>query len=546
MRRAYFASLVFTAACSSSPQSQPPTNPIEPTEPAVVVSAIPAPTVSGQALDPGRFVHVGAARPAAAMPGGYVRDFSWSRIGGAPARGTRLDEAAYAVHPRLGGAPFVPPSFDKAPQPRSAPVDWSFSFTQNTNVSPALYAASLTTPNNSNDRLYVYGGDATNARYIGALSSIYTTPALLWKVPVDSAVNGSSIAVSLDGQSVYAITGGIGTGTTTPAALWQISNVDQSFWQVTWGTATSQWTSPWVDYSNSLVYAADEQDHIVQVDFTGAMPSGYVYTMGFSRALHATPVVNGGQMVFANDGGDVGIYTATFGTLSGVYYCLSPNGNCTGTPLRSTQASDAFWSTAYIDATNDRLLIANNRTIWQIPSLSTIPGCSATNSCPTATGVSIPGSVVGNNSATFRSSVLIDPNSGTSVYYARNGRLGTCSYTAASGLSACGGGPSVLTLNAGADSSYPRSSPVQYEGNTDLFIGDGGGFMNRITTSGTFAVASSFRFNSGGVQTSSVNSTAVIDFAAPFSPGVSGSIYYGAATTSGTNPGVYIQLSQSF
>ena len=490
------------------------------------------------------------------------------------------------------------------PSPAAAPIDWNMLSVQTLNGTPAIYTVSQTTQDATNDRLYGYikgtvtSGATTlcgSCSLLAGYSNIYSTPSLVWYLQLDSTVNGSYTALDYTGKKVYAVTSGalpastkltakiIATDTIAPvsstagfptpgtlqiemeqmtytgsdlthftgltrgvnsttaashnnnravavpnngATLWFVDAANSAAWALRFGSGkTVQWSSPWVDFANNRVYVGDEQGDFLQADVSGAVPSGNLWSFGTGSAIHSTPLVYNGILYVGDDGGHFRVVNV--GTGSGTPTVLNNWAFGAG-------AKNQLWATPYLDVTNGRMIIPQDNGYW---TLNNAVNCPLLGSCVAPTFTAITGVATGTR---FQSSPLVDPNTSTATYFGKNNSLIRCAYSAAGGVGTCGGASNVLALQMGVDASYPRSSPSQYPGNNDVYIGDGGGYMNRITPGASLAAHTPFRLTSG-LMTTSVDSSVVFDFGM-----TTGNIYYSAATNSASTPGAYIQLPQTF
>jgi hypothetical protein len=526
---------VFLAACSA-PAPEPETGPEVSTDHAIEISS-EIPAVSAQPMGTAAPVKMTRqALVAKAASGGFGRDYSWSRLGRTLPPGAVMSWDWVNRHPRLDattalfGEAQAPEIFARAgsgtPPAAPTPYQWTHTYTAPVNATPAIYTASFTAQDPVNDRLYVYGGDGANPNFIAALNNFYTNspPTEVWRLPINSAVNGSSIAVDITGRRMFAVSGG---GGGVGASIWSVNDVDQTGWQVSWmSSATVSWSSPWVDYRTSKLYVGDEQDHIIEVNISGS--GGTVYTLGFNSPIHATPLIWDNLLWVGNDSGRLVIYDLAGGGLQPLGAFLF----CSGNGVNACTPSHAVWGTPYIDTVNKRALIGVNNRIFQIDNVDTLRTCIPAANC-TSSSRAMAGP--GINTGRFQSSVLVDQNGANWVYAGRNNRLARCSYTTNGGLGGCStqSPHSAAMAGSGADISYPRSSPIQYPGSSSIYIGDGGGYMNRVVSGSSLTTASSFR-PAGGTA---VDSSPILDFV------TMGNLYFGATLGSS---GAYVQLPQEF
>jgi len=455
--------------------------------------------------------------PTAPQPdatGRYAIDSSWSRLGhfNDPSLALRL-----AQRSALGQSSRrrLPP----APAPDSA-LDWQYSLDAPLNETPALYVSG-TAENNASDRMFATG--ATRS-FFSVTYSFYSfenlygaAPTVAWQQPIDSAVDGSAIALTPDATKVFAVTSN-GTVYGFNAA----DGSKASGFPVSLGNKVS-WASPWIDFLTSPypLYVADVRGHITRIDTsTGAT----VTSARFCSAIHASPIVwNGVVWVGCDDG---------------YLHRLNPQTLAEYTPATklcarsSCKANDAIYSAPFVDSIGDRLLVGVNNQVVVVDISSTTGCTTGATSCP----VSV--QTLG-KSALFYSSPFVDFASGY-VYVAFNNALWRASYDGA-GITS----PFVAAAHAlggnGPNLSYPKSSPLAFDGH--VWIGDGGGFVNRFS-------ADTFAFENVTQQYGvSVDTTPLVDVAG-------GNIYFGTNGTTtvdrrgrvqvNKNKGSWVQLQQSW
>jgi outer membrane protein assembly factor BamB len=407
------------------------------------------------------------------------------------------------------------------PPPPDNALDWQFVLDEPTNVTPALWVAGAT-ENIATDRMFAYGGVGGN-EYFGAADNLYcqsgTTncPDVAWFQPLDSKIDGSAIAITPDGASVYGV-----TSKGTVYGFNAANGATATGFPVSVGAAVS-WASPWLDFQAQPypLYVADTGGKVTRIDTsTGSKPWSLKVC---ASPIHSSPIVWNGVVWVGCDDGHLYRITASTGKVDGlsINLCL--------TASKCDKINDAIYSAPFVDSINDRLLIGVNRQVWAF-DISPTSGCTTGGTCtPQA-------STVG-SSATFYSSPFVDVAGGF-VYIAFNNKLWRAPYdgTQTNPILFPGFTASTHALGAGPSLGYPKSSPMVFDGH--VWLGDGGGFVNRFSSS-TFAFeAVTPRYGS------TIDTTPLIDV-----PG--GNIYYGTNGVMSNNKldasgGSWVQLAQDW
>jgi hypothetical protein len=221
-------------------------------------------------------------------------------------------------------------------------------------------------------------------------------------------------------------------------------------------------------------------------------------------------VVWNGSLWVGDDGGQLLRVDAELGTVA------SSIDLCAADPC---VAADAVYATPYIDVGANVVLAASNGRLFQIDA-----GCSSA-SCATS-------AVAFGRSGVVWSSPTLDWQSGF-VYAAFDNTLYKIAYpiTADSAVIA------QPMQYAGADSSYPRSSPLVWDG--QAFVGDGGGYIERFAADATpsLGAPTTAPIHYG----TSIDTTPLIDFEP------SGNIYFGVnGTDADPGKGSVVQITRVF
>ena len=447
-------------------------------------------------------------------------DSSWTRLAATGSAGVLARQAAHlgTGWPTAAHQWFPPPG--AASQPAPAPdtaLDWQFVVQAPVNVTPALSVTGAT-PDNANDRMFAYG-HYNGADYLGAGRNLYCTagtgncPDIAWALPIDSGIDGSAINISIDGSVVYAVSSqglvyAVDSGTGALLANWPVDV----------GHAVS-WATPWLDFQETpnALYVADTSGNITKIDVSTARTP---WSTKVCSAIHASPIVwNHIVWVGCDDGRLYRLDPAT-----GAQYGASTNLGVLGS------SNNAIYSGPAIDITNNRLVLGVNNRLIQI-DISPTTGCgTGSSSCVFQATATI------GSSAIFYSSPFIDVAGGY-VYAAFNNRLWRATYTAAGGIT--GAFDSRALTGKSSNLGYPKSGPMAFNGH--VWVGDGGGFINRFSSS-------TFAFEAATPQYGvSIDTTPVIDV-------VNGNIYYGtmgtydATAKKPLNPsnGSWVQLAQTW
>src|SRR6185312_8123530 len=97
--------------------------------------------------------------------------------------------------------------------------------------------------NNATDRMFASGTERSHftvSHVLYALDNLYgTAPAVAWKQPLDSAVDGAAIALLPDASKVFAVSGngtvyGFDAATGAPAAGFPVSVGHDVSWASPW------------------------------------------------------------------------------------------------------------------------------------------------------------------------------------------------------------------------------------------------------------------------------------------------------------------------
>jgi outer membrane protein assembly factor BamB len=447
--------------------------------------------------------------PHADAAGRYAIDNAWSRLG------TMNDPslAAELAVSRQSARRRPPPTTDSA-------LDWQFLVDAPLNETPALYVSG-TAEDNATDRMFATGGKRgffSVTYYFYAFENLYgTSPTVVWQKTIDSAVDGSAIALTPDATKVFAVT--------KKGTVYGFNTADGSAatgFPVSLGNKVS-WSSPWIDFLTQPypLYVGDVRGHVTRIDSsTGAK----LTSVRLCTAIHSSPIVWNGVVWAGCDDGSL--------------HRLDPQTMTEFTPATklcataTCRGNDAIYSAPFVDSIGDRLLVGVNNQV-AVVDISAATGCTTG---PAACPVTL--QTVG-KSAIFYSSPFIDFAAGY-VYIAFNNALWRASYdgTAITSPFVAASHPLAGT---NADAGYPKSSPLAFDGH--VWVGDGGGFVNRYSTDG-------FAFENATEQYGvSIDTTPLIDVAG-------GNIYFGTngTTTIGRRgrvnvdetKGSWVQLTQTW
>ena len=270
-------------------------------------------------------------------------------------------------------------------------------------------------------------------------------------------------------------------------------------------------TGFWVDFATNLLYIGDTSGNLYAMDGdSGTAIAGFPRLLTAS-ALHTFPVVWNGVVWLGNDAGQLLRVDATSGAV------LSTTNLCPGT----CGADDAVYATPWFDMGREVVIAAANQRMFELSPLGAI-----TATLPFLTGH--PGAVWSSPSVDLDSTPPF-------AYVGFDNQLFKIAYPITAGSTIL----SQPTVGTG-DVTHPRSSPTLFNGN--LFIGDGGGFMDRFVLDGSTTV---FAAPAASPQYgSSIDTTCVIDYLTYDSTTLStGNIYFGA---SGSASGNLVQITRAY
>lgn len=454
---------------------------------------------------------------------GFGIDASWARIG-------RLNDPALALA-AAARAEIGMPAPPKKPPPATDPppvdnaLDWQFILGEPTNVTPALWVAGAA-ENNATDRMFAYGG-FSGSEYIGAADNLYCTagtancPSVAWYSQMDSFIDGSAIALTPDGSTVFGVSSkgtvyGFNASDGTPSAGFPVSV-----------GASVSWSSPWLDFQTQPypLYVADTGGHVTRIDTS---TGNKTWSVKVCSAIHSSPIVWNGVVWVGCDDGKLYRRNPATGAAYGVATNLCAN------PSRCDSVKDAIYSAPFVDVVNNRLLVGVNNQVVAI-DISTTTGCTISGSCaPQFTPVG--------TSATFYSSPVADVAGGY-VYIAFNNKLWRAPYdgTKTNPITSAFTSASHALGGSNSNAGYPKSSPMVFNGH--VWVGDGGGFVNRFSSTSFAFEAVTPRYGA------TIDTTPLIDIAG-------GNIYYGTNGTTSldkkgnvvvdTTSGSWVQLAQNW
>ena len=459
--------------------------------------------------------------PSPGPTGGFAIDGSRTRIGGLSDPATAFGAAARAW---LGAppprTPRPPPGQPPPPPPPDNALDWQFVLGEPTNVTPALWIAGAA-ENNATDRMFAYGG-FSGTEYFGAADNLYCTsgspncPDVAWDKPLDSKIDGSAIAITPDGASVYGV-----TSKGTVYGFNAANGATATGFPVSVGASVS-WSSPWLDFQTQPypLYVADTGGHVTRIDTSTGKKTWSLKAC--SSAIHSSPIVWNGVVWVGCDDGHLYRINAATGVADGVSInlCL--------TSSKCDRTNDAIYSAPFVDSINNRLLVGVNK---QVAALDISP----TGPCVTGQSCTPQFSTFG-SSAVFYSSPFVDIAGGY-VYAAFNNKLWRASYdgTVTNPITGAFVGAS-RALASNSNLGYPKSSPMVFNGH--VWVGDGGGYVNRFNSSDFSFEAVTPRYGT------TIDTTPLIDVAG-------GNIYYGTngVVSRGrldTTGGSWVQLAQDW
>jgi outer membrane protein assembly factor BamB len=354
-----------------------------------------------------------------------------------------------------------------------------------------------------------------------AFSDIYNTvgspnqqPLCLWQKAIGQGmgkIDGSSIALSLDGSRIYLAC--------TDGKVYCLNTADGStVW--TYNTlSTIRNSSPYYDYAYDQIWIGSEDGRLHQINGINgtlvAKSTSKISTHATQYAIHSTPV----RYSFG------GIDVVLVGTDDGKVYRVNPNnldaliadsGSNTSYNLTSTgtaAAADAIWGTPIFDVGTNSMAVAVNGAFYKV-NLAT--GAKSKSTLFTA------GSIMYSSPAIDWDNNFAYVGGGTKLW-----KTDYLAWPATTNFS-------TVTQGTNPDNTYPRSSPLWVSGATDwMYMGDGGGYMNRFTANNSSAnppLFASFLILSTAADS---DSPIIMDY-------FTGNVYFGA-----TNGRVY-QLSQTF
>jgi hypothetical protein len=391
--------------------------------------------------------------------------------------------------------------------------------------SPAIINPSY--PSQSPSEILYVGTSTSSGTNFYALGSLTTsTPTTLWSFAATGSFDGSWVALDALNQ-VYALdTSGklycFLPNTGALCAGW----ASQSF---SAGATTSR-TSPWWDSDSNAVFIADGAGILHKIAAAGASAGTQLWQLNLNSfnpsacpggcstfGVRSTPIVYNHQIYVGNDGGaffritDPNSGTTAPTAVAREWLCGSPT---------STAGCGAAWSVlnaSTLDVAQGLFYAAANGTLFEYA----ISGAFVPHQASVSLGAS------GYN---MYSSPIVDTTNHF-LYAGYDNRIHKVAYP-------LGGSPvdrSTALAGAGADPSYPRATPLTYNG--QVTIGNGAGFYERYgcvgSTSGNFAPELTAQTSSIGT---SIDSDAIVDFKG-------GNVSFGF--TNGTTNGGVVQLSQT-
>jgi hypothetical protein len=380
-------------------------------------------------------------------------------------------------------------------------LDWNWPTSGAVTSTVALWVANYPNPDPA-DALFV----ATKGAKVYKLSNLYQpAPTLIWTASTPAPVDVSAVALSLDGQSVYALDTSGNLSCFAAATGGQCSGWTAG--SVAGGTPVSL-VSPWVDYASGDVFFNDNGGGLVRVD--GAHGTVRWRASVSTTAMRSSPIVYNG---FVYTGDDFGSYLRIRDTGA------TPPGpaDVERTLLCAAPACSPSWAVAgggAIDVGSGHLYVAAGGQVIELPLTGTWAPSGSIN-----LGIT--------SSAPVYSYPGLDESS-NQLYVAYGNTLFQMPFPFP-----------ILTWNSvflfggGADASWPRSSPVPFNGR--VYLGDGAGYAEQYgclaamgTPPGLMAVTQRY-----GI---SVDTTPLIDY-------LNGNTVFGYSTSGGG--GGVVQITQA-
>lgn len=431
---------------------------------------------------------------------------------------------------------------------------------------PVPYAAVTLTPalinpsypsSSTNDTIY-FGADTSRGTNFYAVNGLGgSSPATAWSYAASGAFDGSW--VTLDGNNqVYAedSTGALycfgGSPTATDAGVTSASLcTGWSSQSYTTGNGSSL-TSPWWDFDTNAVFFADGAGILHKIAVTTGTPTGVnagaqIWSLNLNSFLpsncngsacptfgiRSSPVVYNHIIYVGNDGGaffqitDPATGTTAPTSVASEWLCGSGSVTTTG--------CGSAWSVlnaATLDTAKSEIYAAANGEVFEYP-LQKPP--TATHDHAVSLGASGSG---------IYSSPTVD-NTNLFLYVGYNNQLHKIPYP----FTATTADLATTLAGTGPDATYPRSSPLPFNGR--VYIGNGAGFEEEYqcvgSASGSFKAAIvgqtqpvSLVTGSGNESATSVDSTGIVDF-------LNGNVDFGvtADPTSGSLTGGVAEYAQT-
>jgi outer membrane protein assembly factor BamB len=351
----------------------------------------------------------------------------------------------------------------------------------------------------------------------------------LWQKSIGNGVgkaDGSSITLSLDGSRIYLAGTDVKVyclNTTDGSTVWSYDALNNT---ALLANPSFRNSSPFYDYSYDQIWIGSEDGRLHKINgINGTLIQKSTNAVSTLRtatayAIHSTPV----RYSFG------GIDVVLVGADDGFVYRINPNnldalvadsGGNTSYNLTSsgtTAAADAIWATPIFDVDTNSMTVAVNGAFDKVNLVTGTKNKSVLGTTPFTGSImySSPGIDWDNNFAYV--------GGGKNIW-----KTDYLSWPATTTLS-------TLTQGTNPDNTFPRSSPLWVSGTTDyMYIGDGGGYMNRFTATNTAAnpVLSNYFQTLTKISAESTDSPVIMDY-------FTGNIYFGAKN------GRLYQLSQTF
>jgi hypothetical protein len=468
------------------------------------------------------------------VPAGSVWRFDFSAKASANSSGVKLFFKVYQVNDSGGGATLVLTSAQQSVQlgnsQTSYNVTGTFASAVTLNPTDRLKFEVWGQNTSGTNRTVTFYMEGTNnsscttdipANNVYAFRDVYNTVGspnqqalCLWQAAIGNgrgAVNGSSVAFNWDGTRLF-------LGCTDGKVYCLDSTNGTVIW--TYDTGSSiVYSTPFFDANygslsflttDDLVWIGSTDGRLHKINAnTGVGQKTISPVSGFGAyAIHSTPIhynFNGADVVLV--GADDGfVWRVNPNSIDSLVADTSGNLDYDLRNTSTTTAADAIWGTPIFDVGTDQMLLAVNGNFFRV---------NVINGTKTKDNLFVAGSIM-------YSSPMID-FANNFAYVGGGAKLWKTDYVG--WVSTFSG----ATLGTNPDNTYPRSSPLWIQdasGTSDfMYIGDGGGYINRFDATGFTSPSrlGTFQFQSlATVATDNDSDSPVImDF-------FTGNIYFGS------------------